>query len=186
MFQYNKMLGLFNLDGIPPAPRGVPQIEVTFDIDANGILNVAAKDKGTNKEQKITIQSSSGLSEDEIQQMIKDAEVNADEDKKRRELVEAKNNAEGQVNTYRKDLEKHKDKMSAEDVTKIEEALNELDAAAKSEDKAAIDTALPKMFEVIGPLMTAMNPPTPEDPTTEAPKEDVVDAEFTEIKKDAA
>jgi molecular chaperone DnaK len=187
MFQYNKMLGLFNLDGIPPAPRGVPQIEVTFDIDANGILSVTAKDKGTNKEQKITIQSSSGLSESEIQQMIKDAEVNADEDKKRREIVEAKNNAEGQVNTYRKDLEKHKDKMSAEDVVKIEEALTAVEEAAKSEDKAAIDAALPKMFEVMGPLMTAMNPPATEDSTTEASKDDnVVDAEFTEVKKDAA
>ena len=187
MFQYNKMLGLFNLEGIPPAPRGVPQIEVTFDIDANGILSVNAKDKGTGKENKITIQSSSGLSEDEIQQMIKDAEVNAEEDKKRREIVEAKNNAEGQVNTYRKDLEKHKDKMSAEDVVKIEEALTAVEEAAKSEDKAAIDAALPKMFEVMGPLMTAMNPPAPEDSTTEAPKDDnVVDAEFTEVKKDAA
>jgi molecular chaperone DnaK len=187
MFQYNKMLGLFNLDGIPPAPRGIPQIEVTFDIDANGILSVTAKDKGTNKEQKITIQSSSGLSESEIQQMIKDAEVNADEDKKRREIVEAKNNAEGQVNTYRKDLEKHKDKMSAEDVVKIEEALTVVEEAAKSEDKAAIDAALPKMFEVLGPLMTAMNPPAAEESTTEAPKDDtVVDAEFTEVKKDAA
>ena len=187
MFQYNKMLGLFNLEGIPPAPRGVPQIEVTFDIDANGILSVNAKDKGTGKENKITIQSSSGLSESEIQQMIKDAEVNAEEDKKRREIVEAKNNAEGQVNTYRKDLEKHKDKMSAEDVVKIEEALTAVEEAAKSEDKAAIDAALPKMFEVMGPLMTAMNPPATEDSTTEAPKDDtVVDAEFTEVKKDAA
>jgi molecular chaperone DnaK len=187
MFQYNKMLGLFNLEGIPPAPRGVPQIEVTFDIDANGILSVNAKDKGTGKENKITIQSSSGLSEAEIQQMIKDAEVNADEDKKRRELVEAKNNAEGQVNTYRKDLEKHKDKMSAEDVTKIEEALKALEDAAKGDDKAAIEAALPKMFEVMGPLMTAMNPPATEESTTEAPKDEtVVDAEFTEVKKDAA
>ena len=187
MFQYNKMLGLFNLDGIPPAPRGIPQIEVTFDIDANGILSVTAKDKGTNKEQKITIQSSSGLSESEIQQMIKDAEVNAEDDKKRRELVEAKNNAEGQVNTYRKDLEKHKDSMSAEDVTKIEEALDALEAAAKGEDKAAIDAAIPKMFEIMGPLMSAMNPPPPAESTTEAPKDDtVVDAEFTEVKKDAA
>jgi molecular chaperone DnaK len=187
MFQYNKVLGLFNLDGIPPAPRGVPQIEVTFDIDANGILSVAAKDKGTNKEQKITIQSSSGLSEDEIKQMIKDAEVNAEDDKKRRELVEAKNNAEGQVNTYRKDLETHKDKMSAEDIAKVEEGLKAVEEAAKGEDKAAIDAALPKMFEALGPLMTVMNPPAPEESTTEAPKDDnIVDAEFTEVKKDAA
>jgi len=188
MFQYNKVLGLFNLDGIPPAPRGVPQIEVTFDIDANGILSVAAKDKGTNKEQKITIQSSSGLSEEEIKQMIKDAEVNAEDDKKRRELVEARNNAEGQVNTYRNDLEKHKDKMSAEDVVKVEEALNAVEDAAKGEDKEAIDAAIPKMFEALGPLMTAMNPPAPDASTPEAPKTDdgIVDAEFTEVKKDAA
>jgi molecular chaperone DnaK len=187
MFQYNKVLGLFNLDGIPPAPRGVPQIEVTFDIDANGILSVSAKDKGTNKEQKITIQSSSGLSEDEIQKMVKDAEENAEEDKKRRELVEARNNAEGQVNTYRKDLEKHKDKMSAEDVTQVEDALKAVEDAAKGEDKAAIEAAIPTMFEALGPLMSAMNPPAAEESTTEAPKDDtVVDAEFTEVKKDAA
>ena len=191
IFQYNKILGLFNLEGIAPAPRGTPQIEVTFDIDANGILAVSAKDKGTGKENKITIQSSSGLSEDEIQQMIKDAEVNAEEDKKRRELAEARNNAEGQVNSYRRDLEKHKDSMSAEDVAKVEEALNTLDAAAKGEDKEAIDAAIPKMFESLGPLIEVMNKQNPEatpGTTTEAPKksDDVVDAEFTETTKDAA
>ena len=188
MFQYNKVLGLFNLDGIPPAPRGVPQIEVTFDIDANGILSVSAKDKGTNKEQKITIQSSSGLSEDEIKKMVRDAEENAEEDKKRRELVEARNNAEGQVNTYRKDLEKHKDSMSAEDVVKVEEALKAVEEAAKGEDKEAIDAAIPKMFEALGPLMSAMNPPAPDGSAPESPVKDdtVVDAEFTEVKKDAA
>ena len=191
MFQYNKMLGLFNLEGIPPAQRGTPQIEVTFDIDANGILAVSAKDKGTGKENKITIQSSSGLSESEIQQMIKDAEVNADEDKKRRELVEAKNNAEGQVNSYRRDLEKHKDSMSAEDVTKVEDALKVLEEAAKGEDKEAIDAAIPKMFESLGPLIEIMNKQNPEatpGTTTEPPRksEDVVDAEFTEAAKDAA
>jgi len=192
MFQYNKMLGLFNLEGILPAQRGTPQIEVTFDIDANGILAVSAKDNGTGKENKITIQSSSGLSEDEIKQMIKDAEVNADEDKKRRELVEAKNNAEGQVNSYRRDLEKHKDSMSAEDVVKVEEALKLLEDAAKGDDKESIDAAIPKMFESLGPLIEIMNKQNPEatpGTTTEAPKksdEDVVDAEFTEAKKDAA
>ena len=117
----------------------------------------------------------------------KDAEVNAEEDKKRRELVEVRNNAEGQVNTYRKDLEKHKDKMSAEDVTKIEEALAAVEEAAKGEDKAAIEAAIPKMFESLGPLMTVMNPqPTDENTTTEAKDDNVVDAEFTEVKKDAA
>ena len=184
IFQHNKVLGLFNLEGIPPAPRGTPQIEVTFDIDANGILSVNAKDNGTGKENKITIQASSGLTEAEIQQMIKDAEVNAEDDKKRREIVEAQHNAQSHVNQYRKDLEKHRESLSAEDITKIEEVLNNLETAAKGEDKAAMEGATKAMFEGMGPLIEIMNKPAAEAPTDQpaTDTETVVDAEFTENK----
>ena len=184
IFQHNKVLGLFNLEGIPPAPRGTPQIEVTFDIDANGILAVSAKDNGTGKENKITIQASSGLTEAEIQQMIKDAEVNAEDDKKRREIVEAQHNAQSHVNQYRKDLEKHRESLSAEDITKIEEVLNNLETAAKGEDKAAMEGATKAMFEGMGPLIEIMNKPATEAPTDQPATntETVVDAEFTENK----
>merc|ERR1712137_325578 len=130
----NKMLGQFNLEGIPPAPRGMPQIEVTFDIDANGIVNVSAKDKATNKEQKITIQANGGLSDDEISQMMQEAEANADADKQRRELVEAKNNAEAMVHSTEKQLAEHGDKVDASIKSDIEAAMADLTKAAESED----------------------------------------------------
>ncbi len=131
---HNKLLGQFNLEGIPPAPRGVPQIEVTFDIDANGIVHVSAKDKATNKEQKIAIQASGGLSEEEIDKMVKDAEANASEDKKRRELIEAKNQADSVIYSTEKSLKEHGDKVSADDKQAVEKALEELKAAANAED----------------------------------------------------
>ncbi|MBU6193254.1 MAG: molecular chaperone DnaK [Burkholderiales bacterium] len=135
----NKSLGEFNLEGIPPAPRGTPQIEVTFDIDANGILHVSAKDKGTGKENKITIKANSGLSEDEIQKMVKDAELNAAEDKKKLELVQARNSAEAMVHSVKKSLGEHADKLEAGEKEKIEAAVKELEEALKGEDKAAIE-----------------------------------------------
>src|SRR6185312_7361051 len=135
----NKSLGEFNLEGIAPAPRGMPQIEVTFDIDANGILHVSAKDKATGKENKITIKANSGLSEAEIQQMVKDAELNAAEDKKKLELVQARNNADAMIHTVKKSLTEHGDKLDASEREKIESALKEAEEALKGEDKSAIE-----------------------------------------------
>lgn len=134
----NKLLGQFDLVGIPPAPRGVPQIEVAFDIDANGIVNVSAKDKGTGKEQQIRIQASGGLSDEDIEQMVKDAEANAEADKTRKELVEAKNQAEALVHSSEKNLEEHKDKVSDEDKSAIEAAVAELKTALEGEDVEVI------------------------------------------------
>ncbi|MFY7871182.1 MAG: molecular chaperone DnaK, partial [Limnohabitans sp.] len=135
----NKLLGEFNLEGIPPAPRGTPQIEVSFDIDANGILHVGAKDKGTGKENKITIKANSGLSEAEIQQMVKDAELNAAEDKKKLELVQARNQGDALVHSTRKSLTEYGDKLDAGEKDKIEAAAKDLEEALKGDDKAAIE-----------------------------------------------
>ncbi|MCL4186408.1 MAG: molecular chaperone DnaK [Rhodobacteraceae bacterium] len=143
----NKMLGQFNLEGIPPAPRGVPQIEVTFDIDANGIVSVSAKDKATGKEQKITIQASGGLSDAEIDRMVKDAEANAEADKKRRELVEAKNQAESLLHSTRKSIEEHGDKVDPATVEAIELAMGALEEAAKGEDAGKIRSAVQNLTE---------------------------------------
>ena len=134
----NKMLGQFDLVGLPPAPRGVPQIEVTFDIDANGIVNVSAKDKGTGKEQQIRIQASGGLSDADIQKMVKDAEQHASEDKKRRELVEAKNHADSLVHTTEKNLKEHGDKVDAGTRSQIESEIAALKTAMEGDDAAAI------------------------------------------------
>ena len=131
----NKLLGQFDLVGIPPAPRGVPQIEVTFDIDANGIVNVSAKDKGTGKEQSIQIKASGGLSEDEIEKMVKEAEAHAEEDKKRRALVEARNQAESLVHLTEKTLAEHDDKLNAADKAAVEKALSDLKSAIGGEDR---------------------------------------------------
>jgi molecular chaperone DnaK len=135
----NKMLGEFNLEGIPPASRGTPQIEVSFDIDANGILHVGAKDKGTGKENKITIKANSGLTEAEIQQMVKDAELNAADDKKKLELVQAKNQADANVHSVKKSLAEYGDKLDAGEKEKIEAAIKDLEAAIKGDDKTAIE-----------------------------------------------
>ncbi|MEG1029423.1 MAG: Hsp70 family protein, partial [Brevundimonas sp.] len=154
----NKMLGEFNLEGIPPASRGVPQIEVTFDIDANGILNVSAKDKASGKENKITIKANSGLSEEEIQQMVKDAELNAADDKKKLELVQSKNQGEAAVHSVTKSLAEHGDKLDAAEKASIEAAVKEVEEALKAEDKDAIDaktTALMTVSQKLGEKMYA-------------------------------
>jgi len=154
----NKGLGEFNLEGIPPSSRGTPQIEVTFDIDANGILHVTAKDKGTGKENKITIKANSGLSESEIQQMVKDAELNAEADKEKVEFVQAKNNADALVHSVKKSLGEYGDKLDAGEKEKIEKAISEMEEALKGEDKAAIDaknTALMEASQKLGEKMYA-------------------------------
>ncbi|MBI2749669.1 MAG: molecular chaperone DnaK [Burkholderiales bacterium] len=154
----NKMLGEFNLEGIPPAARGTPQIEVSFDIDANGILHVGAKDKGTGKENKITIKANSGLSEAEIQQMVKDAELNAADDKRKLELVQSKNQADSSVHSVKKSLTEYGDKLEAAEKEKIEAAIKDLEAAIKGDDKAAIDeknTALMTASQKLGEKMYA-------------------------------
>ena len=143
----NKLLGEFNLEGIPPSPRGTPQIEVTFDIDANGILHVHAKDKGTGKENKITIKANSGLSEDEIEKMVKDAELNAAEDKRKLELVQAKNQADAMMHSVKKSLGEYGDKLDAGEKEKIEAALKDVEEALKGEDKAEIESKTQALME---------------------------------------
>jgi molecular chaperone DnaK len=185
MFEYNKVLGIFNLEGIPPAPRGMPQIEVSFDVDANGILSVSAKDKGTGKESKITIQANSGLSDDEIEKMVQDAEANKETDSKRRALVEARNNAEGTLNSYTRDLNEYKEHMTEEDVKQCEDALEAIREAVKGEDAEAISAATQAIFEKMKPLYATMaeKKPAPEAPAdAPAAEPGVQDAQFTEVK----
>ena len=180
----NKSLGQFNLEGINPAPRGMPQIEVTFDIDADGIIHVSAKDKGTGKEQQITIKASSGLSDEEIQQMVRDAEANAEADRKFEELVQARNQADHLVHATRKQLEEAGDKVPAEDRAAIESALSDLETAAKGEDKAAIEAKLQALAEVAQKLVQAAQPQADaqQAQSNSKPNDDVVDAEFEEVK----
>jgi molecular chaperone DnaK len=192
----NKLLGEFNLEGIPPAPRGLPQIEVTFDIDANGILHVSAKDKGTGKENKITIKANSGLSEAEIEKMVKDAEVNAEEDKKKLELVQARNQGEAMVHSVRKSLGEYGEKLDGGEKEKIEAALKELEEAVKGEDKDAIEaktSALMASSQKLGEKMYADMQSQqgaagaaggPGAEAASKPADDnVVDAEVKEVKK---
>jgi molecular chaperone DnaK len=194
----NKSLGEFNLEGIPPAPRGTPQIEVSFDIDANGILHVGAKDKGTGKENKITIKANSGLNEAEIAQMVKDAEVNAAEDKKKLELVQARNAADAMAHSVKKSLAEHGDKIDAAEKEKIEAALKDVEEALKGEDQAAIEaktevlmTASQKLGEKVyadaqAAQAAAGTAPGAAPDAAAASKpaaDDVVDAEFTEVKE---
>jgi molecular chaperone DnaK len=152
LFQYNKMLGEFSLGDISPAPKGVPQIEVTLDIDANGILKVSAKDKDTGKENKITIKANSGLSESEIQQMVKDGELNAEADKKHVELVQARNSAEGTLFDFKKDFEGYKDKVTEEERNKADEAIKAVETAMESDDPKIIQDSIPKLYEAIAPI----------------------------------
>jgi molecular chaperone DnaK len=188
----NKILGSFDLVGIPPSPRGVPQIEVSFDIDANGIVNVQAKDKATGKEQQIRIQASGGLSEADIERMVKDAEANAAEDKKRKELVEAKNHADALVHTTEKALSEHGSKVSEDERRGIENALADLKESLKGEDVAALQAKTNALAQASMKLGEAMYKQQAEagqggDATGEAQaekKEDVVDAEFTEVDDD--
>lgn len=187
----NKLLGEFNLEGIPPAPRGVPQIEVTFDIDANGILHVSARDKGTGKENKITIKANSGLTEEEVQRMVRDAELNAAEDHKKRELAEARNQADAAVHSVRKSLAEHGDKLDAGEKSAIEDAIKAAEVAIKSEDKAEIEaktSALLAASQKLGEKMYASQAGAQAAASTAgagaqtAGDDTVVDAEFKEVK----
>jgi molecular chaperone DnaK len=190
----NKILGQFDLVGIPPAPRGVPQVEVTFDIDANGIVNVQAKDKATGKEQQIRIQASGGLSEGDIQKMVKDAEAHAEEDKKRKAAVEAKNHAEALVHATEKALTEHGAKVGETERRAIENAMADLKEALKGDDPAAITEKSNVLAQASMKLGEAMYKQTQDGsaapggegagPESGAKKEDVVDAEFTEVDDD--
>jgi molecular chaperone DnaK len=187
----NKMLGQFDLVGIPPAPRGIPQVEVTFDIDANGIVQVSAKDKGTGKEQQIRIQASGGLSESDIQKMVKDAEAHAEEDKKRKAEVEAKNHAEAMVHSTEKTLTEHGSKIGEGDRRAIENAIADLKEALKGNDAQAISAKTQALAQASMKLGEAMYKQAEQQPGgdaaaagAEGKKEDVVDAEFTEVDDD--
>jgi molecular chaperone DnaK len=192
----NKVLGQFDLVGLPPAPRGVPQIEVTFDIDANGIVNVSAKDKGTGKEQQIRIQASGGLSEADIEKMVKDAEAHAEDDKKRKAEVEAKNHAEALIHSTEKALSEHGSKVGEPERKAIENAMADLKEALKGADSEAIAAKTNTLAQASMKLGEAMyksqqeGQPGDGQPGGGAPggepgkKEDVVDAEFTEVDDD--
>ena len=181
----NKVLGQFDLMGIPPSPRGMPQIEVTFDIDANGIVNVSAKDKATGKEQQIRIQASGGLSEADIEKMVKDAEANAAEDKKRREAVDAKNHADALVHSTEKALTEHGSKVEEAERRAIEDAVSDLKEALKGDDAEAIKAKTNTLAQVSMKLGEAMYKQQAEsDAAKDAAKDDVVDAEFTEVDDD--
>ncbi|MDG1109738.1 MAG: molecular chaperone DnaK, partial [Burkholderiaceae bacterium] len=187
----NKMLGEFNLEGIPPSPRGTPQIEVTFDIDANGILHVGAKDKGTGKENKITIKANSGLSDAEIEQMVKDAELNADEDKKKVEMVQARNQAETMINSVKKSVAEHGDKLDEAEKSSIDEAVTALEEALKGDDKDDIEaktnvlmTASQKLGEKMYADMQSQQAEGAPEAGSQANDDDIVDAEVKEVKKD--
>jgi molecular chaperone DnaK len=188
----NKSLGQFNLEGIRPAARGIPQIEVTFDMDADGILHVSAKDKDTQKEQKITIKSSSGLSEEEIEKMVNDAEANAEADKKFEELVQARNQADAMIHATRKQVEEAGDALASDEKEKIEAAVKELETAVKGEDKEAIEaktTALAeasqKLMEIAQQKAQAEQAGGTQQSQGEAKQDDdIVDAEFEEVKDD--
>jgi molecular chaperone DnaK len=199
MAAYNKTLGRFELVGIPPAPRGIPQIEVTFDIDANGIVNVSAKDQATGKEQSIQITASSGLSQEEIDHLVKDAEVHAEDDKKKRDLVEARNQADSLIYSTEKSIKELGDKVDSETKSKVEEASAALKTAIEGEDTEEIKRLSEELTNASHKLAEAMYQqasaagqqagPGPEAGTGEqpggaAPDEDVVDADFEEVKED--
>ena len=173
--QHNKLLGEFNLEGIAPARRGIPQIEVTFDVDANGIMNISAKDKSTGKENKITIKSDSGLSKEQIEQMIQEAEANAEADKKQRELVETRNSAEAQIHAARTDMKEVEDQLTDEEKTKINEAISALEEAAKGDDKEAITQKASDLYAAIVPIAQAKS--NKEQASSEP---EIVDADFKE------
>jgi molecular chaperone DnaK len=196
----NKLLGEFNLEGIPNSPRGTPQIEVSFDIDANGILHVGAKDKGTGKENKITIKANSGLSEDEIQQMVKDAELNAADDKKKVELVQARNQGEAMVHSVKKSLGEHGDKLEAGEKEAIEAAIKDVEEALTGEDKAAIESKTEVLMSASQKLGEKVYAASQAEQAAAAgategaeasgassnagADDDVVDAEVKEVKRD--
>jgi molecular chaperone DnaK len=197
MARDNRMLGVFQLVGIPPAPRGVPQVEVTFDIDANGILNVTAKDRATNNEQKITITSSSGLSKDEVEKMARDAETHTADDRKKKDEIEARNRADAMVYNVEKMLKEHRDKISDDDAKNVETAVEDVKKAMAEGGFEALNSATDKLTQASHKLAEAMyksqsaggpngaaGGPTPEagpEPGQEKPKDDVVDAEFVDV-----
>jgi molecular chaperone DnaK len=195
----NKSLGKFDLTDIPPAPRGMPQVEVAFDIDANGILNVSAKDKASGKEQKIIIKASSGLNEDEIKRMVRDAEAHAEEDKRFRELVDTRNKADALIHSVSKTLQDLAEKVDGAERAKIESAISDLRSALKAEDKAVIEKKTEALAQASAAVAqrayadtqgsaagagASSSGPTPEEgaPKGAAGREDVVDAEFEEVK----
>jgi len=184
----NKLLGQFDLVGLPPSPRGVPQIEVTFDIDANGIVQVSAKDKGTSKEQQIRIQASGGLSDADIEKMVKDAESHAAEDKKRREGVEAKNQAESLIHSSEKSLKDYGDKVSEADRNAISDAIAALKAASEASEpdaediKAKTQTLMEVSMKLGQAIYESQQAEGPSADASAAGKDDVVDADYEEIK----
>ncbi|MDA7963728.1 Hsp70 family protein, partial [Ruegeria sp.] len=187
----NKILGQFNLEDIPPAPRGMPQIEVTFDIDANGIVSVSAKDKGTGKEQKITIQASGGLSDEDIDKMVKDAEENAEADKERRELVDAKNQAESLIHSTEKSMEEHADKVDPTTIEAIELAIAALKDELETENADKIKSGIQNVTEAamkLGEAIYKAQADEGEDEPAAADaasgEDDIVDAEFEDLDDD--
>jgi molecular chaperone DnaK len=188
----NKSLGRFDLADIPPAPRGMPQIEVTFDLDANGILNVSAKDKATGKEQSIRITASGGLSDDDIEQMVADAEANAEADKKFEEIISARNSADGMIHAAKKTLEEAGEHASDDERGAIEAAIAEAEEAVKGDDKDVIEAATTKLTEVTSGVAQKMYAAQAEAgdaageqvPEEDAVDGDVVDAEFEEVRED--
>jgi molecular chaperone DnaK len=194
MAQHNRLLGVFQLGNIPPAQRGIPQIEVTFDIDANGILNVAAKDKATNNEQKITITSSSGLSKDEVDKMAKDAESHAAEDRQQRETIETRNRGDAMIYNVEKTLKEHRSKIGEEEARHIEEALEESRKAMQGNELGVLNAAIDKLTAASHKLAEAMYKSASQQPGggqpeagtdgaagAEKKKDDVVDAEFVDV-----
>ncbi|MCK5877779.1 MAG: Hsp70 family protein, partial [Candidatus Marithrix sp.] len=193
----NKSLERFDLADIPPAPRGIPQVEVTFDIDANGILHVSAKDKATGKEQSISIKASSGLSDSEIDQMVQDAETHAEEDKRFHELVEVRNVADNMIHATEKSLQELGDKVNSEDKTAIDAAIVDLKETIKGDDKPAIEAKTQTLTELSGKIAQEAYAAAEKDgagpegftdaakaATDDKPKDDVVDADYTEVKDD--
>jgi len=196
MARDNRLLGVFQLVGLPPAPRGIPQIEVTFDIDANGILNVSAKDRATSNEQKITITSSSGLSKDEVEKMAKDAESHSAEDRAKKEEIELRNQADNMLYSVEKMLKEHRDKIGEADAAKVEEAVAEMRKAMEAGGKDAIQSAMDKLNTASHKLAEAMYKSSSAAAGAQAPgsadgqpgadgkpkeQEEVVDAEFVDV-----
>ncbi|HEU4813786.1 MAG TPA: Hsp70 family protein, partial [Xanthomonadaceae bacterium] len=191
--RYNKSLAKFDLTGIDSAPRGMPQVEVSFDIDANGILHVSAKDKKTGKEQKVEIKAGSGLSDDEIQRMVQDAEAHREEDKKFQELVQARNQADALIHATRTAIKDNGDKVPGEVIGQAETALAELETAMKGDDKSqiegktrALEQAGQALFAAVASAQQPGGDAGAAGEGAQAPRDDVVDAEFTEVKDDAS
>ena len=183
----NKSLGQFNLTDIPAAPRGTPQIEVTFDIDANGKIDVSAKDKSSNKEQSITIQGGSGLSDDEIEKMVKDAEANAEEDKKFEELVASRNMADSLASATKKAMDENADELSDDEKKSLTEAISAVEEACKKDDKSVIDKSVEELSKVAQPLSSKLyktDQPESEPDKGEGKSDEAVDAEFKEVDEE--